>query len=358
MMNDWGSRKPSALTGSRRRPWVPVIALAIASATPAWPVAQTLQINGAGATFPYPIYSAWFTEYGKARPDVQINYLSIGSGAGIQQLTDEIVFFAATDTPMTDDELLEAPGRILQLPTVIGAVAPIYNVPGIKGELRFSGPVLADIFLGRITNWNDPAIARLNGGVALPPTDITPIYRSESSGTSFIWSDFLSKVSPEWRRMIGVTRTLKPPAGAAARGSEGVSALVKQTPGAIGYVELIYARRNEIPIGLVQNAEGEFVRPSIEAATAAAAAAVSSMPRDFRVSITNAPGKGVYPISSFTWILLYESHRDRKRSRQMVEFMKWAFTDGQKLARDLGYAALPPEVVKLALAALGRIRVQ
>lgn len=333
-----------------------IVAIAILCA-PAAPHAQSVQINGAGATFPYPIYSAWFAEYAKVKPDVQINYLSIGSGAGIQQVSEQIVFFGATDTPMTEEEVQEAVGRILHLPTVVGVVAPIYNIPGLQGELRFSGPVLADIFLGRIRNWNDAAIARLNPGIGLPATEITPVYRADSSGTSYILGDYLSKVSGEWRRLIGANRRIDLANGLGARGSEGMSSLVKQTPGALGYVELAYAVRNAVDVGLMQNAAGEFVRPSIEGATAAATVAATNMPRDFRVSITNAPGAGVYPLSSFTWILLYQNQRDRSRSRHMVDFMRWALTDGQKLAQALGYAPLPPEIVTLELAALETVRV-
>ena len=241
-----------------------VVALIAATAIawrPATPAAQPVEIAGAGATFPYPIYSAWFAEYAKTRSDFRVTYQSIGSGAGIRQLTDLFVFFGATDTPMTEDELLAAPRRIVHLPTVVGAVAPVYNIPGVATELKFSGPLLADIFLGKITNWNDPAIARLNAGIALPPVEITPVYRAESSGTSLIWSDFLSKTSTDWRRLVGATRVIKIPTGVSARGSEGVSALVKQTAGAIGYVEVIYAKRNAIALGQVQNAAGEFVSP-------------------------------------------------------------------------------------------------
>jgi phosphate transport system substrate-binding protein len=333
-----------------------VVALAL-GLPPAGPSAQAVEISGGGATFPYPIYSKWFEEYVKVKPDVRIAYQSIGSGAGIRQLTDQFVFFGATDTPMTEDELLAAPRRIVHLPTVVGAVVPIYNIPGVASELKFSGPVLADIFLGKITNWNDPAIARLNGSAALPPIEITPIYRSESSGTSMIWSDFLAKTSPEWRRLVGATRVMKIPTGMSARGSEGVSALVRQTAGAIGYVEVIYARRSAFAQGQVQNAEGEFVSPTIAAMSAAAAAAIAKMPRDLRVSITNAPGKGVYPISSFTWILLYEHSGDRTRSARMVEFMRWALSEGQKIAPDLGYAPLPAEIITLETALLNRIKV-
>jgi len=317
--------------------------------------AQT-QINGAGATFPNPIYSKWFSEYGKLK-QVAINYQSIGSGGGIRQLTSQTVFFGATDGPMTDEQMQQAPGRILHLPTVLGAVVPVYNIPNFKGEIRFSGPVLADIFLGKITKWNDPALAKLNGGTNLPSTDISVVHRAEGSGTTYIWVDFLSKVSPEFKQRVGVNTSVKWPVGLGGKGNEGVAGLVQQTPGSIGYVELIYALQNKIAYGPVQNADGEFVQASIQSVTAAAAAAVKNMPKDFRVSITNAPGKGVYPVSSFTWILLYENPKDKNQSKAMVEFMKWALSDGQKFAADLGYAPLPQEVVKLEMAALNTIKV-
>jgi phosphate transport system substrate-binding protein len=314
-------------------------------------------INGAGATFPYPIYSKWFAEYNKLKSNVQINYQSIGSGGGIRQLTNQTVFFGATDGPMTPEQMQAAPGKILHLPTVLGAVVPIYNLPGTQGELKFNGPVLADIFLSKITKWNDPAIAKLNSGVKLPATDITVVHRSDGSGTSYIWVDFLAKVSPEWLKKVGVNTSVNWPVGLGGKGNEGVSGLVQQTPGSIGYVELIYALQNKIAYGSVQNADGEFVRATIQAVTAAAGAAVKNMPKDFRVSITNAPGKGVYPISSFTWILLYENPKDKAQSKVMVDFMKWALTDGQKFAGELGYAPLPAEVVKLEMDALGTIKV-
>jgi len=314
-------------------------------------------INGAGATFPYPIYSKWFAEYNKIKSSVQINYQSIGSGGGIRQLTNQTVFFGATDGPMTPEQMQGAPGKILHLPTVLGAVVPIYNLPGTSGEIKFNGPVLADIFLGKITKWNDPAIAKLNSGVKLPATDITVVHRSDGSGTSYIWVDYLAKVSPEWLKKVGVNTSVNWPVGLGGKGNEGVSGLVQQTPGSLGYVELIYALQNKIAYGSVQNAEGEFVRATIQAVTAAAGAAVKNMPKDFRVSITNAPGKGVYPISSFTWILLYENPKDKAQSKVMVDFMKWALTDGQKFAGDLGYAPLPAEVVKLEMDALATVKV-
>jgi phosphate transport system substrate-binding protein len=317
--------------------------------------AQT--INGAGATFPNPIYSKWFSEYGKLNPKVQINYQPIGSGGGIRQLSNQTVFFGATDGPMTPEQMQQAPGKVLHLPTVLGGVVPVYNLPGVKGELKFTGPVLADIFLGKVTKWNDPALVKINAGVSLPATDITVVHRSDGSGTTYIWVDFLAKVSPDWKQKVGVNTSVNWPSGLGGKGNEGVAGLVSQTPGSLGYVELIYALQNKIDYGSVQNMEGEFLRASIASVTAAAGAAAKNMPKDFRVSITNAPGKGVYPISSFTWLLLYENPKDKMQSKVMVDFMKWALTDGQKYAAELGYAPLPPEVVKLETEALATIKV-
>jgi len=315
------------------------------------------QINGAGATFPYPIYSKWFDEYRKMHPDVEINYQSIGSGGGIRQISNETVFFGATDGPMTDEQLKAAPGPILHFPTILGADVPVYNVPGIEAELKFSGPVLADIFLGKITSWNDAALAKLNPDVKLPNTHITVVHRAEGSGTTYIWVDYLSKVSPEWKSKVGVNASVNWPTGVGGKGNEGVSGMVVQTPGSIGYVELIYALQNKISFGSVQNAEGEFVRASEQSVTAAAAGAAADMPADFRVSITNAPGAGAYPISSFTWILLYETPKDLGQSKVMVDFMKWALSDGQKFASELGYAPLPAAVVEMELKALEKVKV-
>ena len=330
---------------------------AIAALVAAGALAQTLQINGAGATFPYPIYSKWFAEYNRLHPNVQINYQSIGSGGGIRQLTNQTVFFGASDGPMTNDQIYAAPGRILHLPTVLGGVVPVYNIPGVDAELRFNGRTLADIFLGRITKWNDAAIRATNPNVTLPATDITVVHRSDGSGTTYIWCDYLSKVSPDYKKTVGVATSVNWPAGVGAKGNEGVAGLVKQTPGAIGYVELIYALQNNIRYGSVQNMAGEFVRASTETVTnAAAAASGKAMPADFRVSITNAPGHNVYPISSFTWMLLYENAGDKVRSRAMVDFMRWALTEGQKFAPALGYAPVPAEVVRVELQALSRIR--
>jgi phosphate transport system substrate-binding protein len=318
--------------------------------------AQKAQITGAGATFPYPIYSKWFAEYNKLHPNVEINYQSIGSGGGIRQVTNQTVFFGATDGPMTPDQMQAAPGKILHIPTVLGAVVPIYNIEGVSQELKFTGPLLADIFLGKITKWNDPAIAKVNPGVNLPGADITVAHRSDGSGTSYIWVDYLAKVSPEWKTKVGVATSVNWPAGVGGKGNEGVSGIVKQTPGAIGYVELIYALQNKIAYGTVQNAAGEFVKGTTQAVTAAAAVAAKSMPKDFRVSITNPPGPGVYPISSFTWLLIYENPKDKAQAKVFVDFLKWALTDGQKFAAELGYAPLPDEVVKLVMAVIPQIK--
>jgi phosphate transport system substrate-binding protein len=318
--------------------------------------AQTVQINGAGATFPYPIYSKWFDQYHKAHPNAEINYQSIGSGGGIRQLSAGTVFFGASDGPMTNDQILAAGFRILHLPTVLGGVVPIYNIPEVKAELRFPGAVLAGIFLGKITRWNDPAIRAANPGVNLPNSEITVVHRSDGSGTSYIWCDYLSKVSPEYRKTVGVATSVNWPAGVGAKGNEGVAGLVKQTPASIGYVELIFALQNKMSYGAVQNLAGEFVRASTATVSSAATEAVKSMPKDFRVSITNAPGHNVYPISSFTWLLLQQSPRDVVRSRMMVEFVRWALTDGQQYAAPLGYAPLPKEVVAMEMEALKQVK--
>jgi phosphate transport system substrate-binding protein len=331
--------------------------LASALALAAGPVlAQTTQINGAGATFPYPIYSKWFSEYNKLHPDIEINYQSIGSGGGIRQLTNQTVFFGASDGPMTPEQIQAAGGHVLHLPTVLGGVVPVYNIPGVTAELRFTGPVIADMILGKITKWNDPTIAKLNPGTNLPGTDITVVHRSDGSGTTYIFVDYLSKISPAFKQKVGVATSVNWPVGVGGKGNEGVAGLVKQTPGAFGYVELIYAIQNNIDYGSVQNMAGEFVRSSLESVTAAAAAAAKQMPKDFRVSITNAPGTGVYPISSFTWMLFQESPRDKKAAKIMVDFMKWALSDGQKFAPGLGYAPVPESVVALEIEALKRIK--
>jgi phosphate transport system substrate-binding protein len=339
------------------KPATTFAALACTLALGAGVAAQAIQINGAGATFPNPIYSKWFDEYNKLRPNVRINYQPIGSGGGIRQITAQTVFFGATDGPMTEEQILAAPGKILHLPMVLGADVPVYNLPGVSGELKFSGAVLADIFMGKITKWNDPALAKLNPSAKLPATDITVVHRSDGSGTTYIWVDFLAKASPEWKKRVGVATSVNWPTGVGGKGNEGVAGLVQQVPGSIGYVELIYALQNKIAYGAVQNLAGDFVRATVQSVTAAASGAAAKMPADFRVSITNAEGKGAYPISSFTWLLLYENPKDKAQSKAMVDFVKWALADGQKYAGELGYAPLPAEVVKMELAALTKIRV-
>jgi phosphate transport system substrate-binding protein len=320
------------------------------------PAGKTIQIQGAGATFPYPIYSKWFDEYHRKHPDVQINYQSIGSGGGIKQLQAQTVFFGATDGPMTDEQLKNSPGPILHFPTVLGGVVPVYNIPGVTQQLRFTGEVLANVYLGKITKWNDPTIAKANPGVNLPATDIAVVHRSEGSGTTYIFVDYLSKVSPEFKQKVGVATAVSWPVGVGAKGNEGVTGLVSQTPGAIGYVELIYALQNKIPYGAVQNKAGDFVTASLDSVTAAANAAAPTMPDDFRVSITNSDAKGAYPLSSFTWLLLYEKPADKERGRIMSDFLEWALTDGQKDAPGLGYAPLPASVIEKEKAALKKIQ--
>ena len=327
------------------------------NATPAASGGKT-QVNGAGATFPNPIYSKWFSEYNKLHPDVEVNYQSIGSGGGIRQLTAQTVFFGASDAPMTDEQMKQAPGKILHFPTVLGAVVPVYNIEGASAQVKFTGPVLADIFLGKIKRWNDPAIAKANAGIKLPNSEITVVHRSDGSGTSFIYTDYLSKVSEEWKQKVGANASVNWPIGVGGKGNEGVAGLVKQTPNSLGYVELVYALQNKIPYGAVQNASGEFVTPSTDSVTAAAAGAAANMPKDFRVSITNAPGQGAYPISSFTWILMYEEPKDKALAKVMVDFTKWALSDGQKIAPEMGYAAVPANVVQTELEQLNQIKIQ
>jgi phosphate transport system substrate-binding protein len=333
-------------------------ALAGAALAGATLAAQTITINGAGATFPYPIYAKWFSEYNKLHPNVRINYQPLGSGAGIRQVTERTVFFGASDAALTNEQLLAAPGKLLHFPTVLGAVVPVYNLPGMSQELKFDGPVLANIFLGKITKWNDPAIAALNPGATLPGTDIVVAHRSDGSGTTYIWVDYLSKVSPEFKKTVGVGTAVKWPVGVAAAKNDGVAAIVSQTPGALGYVELIYALQTKTAYGQVRNMNGKFVKASVASVTAAAAAAAKQMPADFRVSITNAPGDTVYPISSFTWMLLYQDPKDKVQGKTMVEFMKWALTDGQKFATEMGYAPIPKNVVDMEMKALDTIKIK
>jgi phosphate transport system substrate-binding protein len=322
----------------------------LATAAPA----QTA-LNAAGATFPYPIYSKWFSEYHKAHPDVEINYQSIGSGGGIRQVQAGTVDFGASDGPMSDQQLAESKVKVIHLPTVLGAVVPAYNISGVKAELKFTPDVLAGIYLGKITKWNDKAITSSNPGVSLPDKDIVVIHRSDGSGTTYIWTDYLSKVSPEWKSSAGKGTSVKWPVGLGGKGNEGVAGLIRQMDGALGYVELIYALQNNIAYGPVKNAAGEFVKGSLESTTAAAAS-MKSMPADFRVSITNAPGKEAYPIASFTWLLVPLQWSDKHKKDVMVDFLKWMVTDGQNLTANLKYARLPQEVVAKEQAAFSQVK--
>lgn len=309
------------------------------------PARAQVLINGAGATFPYPLYSKWFDAYAKVNPAVRFNYQSIGSGGGQTQLLNRTVDFGASDAPMADAALAKAPEKILHFPTVMGAVVITYNLPGASVPLKLTGPLVADIWAGKISKWNDKAIASLNPGVALPDQDITVCHRSDGSGTTYIFSDYLSKVSPDWDKAVGKGTSVKWPAGLGGKGNEGVSALVQQTPGAIGYVELIYAITNKMPYATLQSRDGGWVVPSLDSVTAAAAADASDIPADFRVSITNAPGKNSYPLSSFTYLLVYEHQSNAAKGKALVEFLRWMLTDGQKYAPPLEYAPLPSALI-------------
>jgi len=305
---------------------------------------QTVLINGAGSTFGYPIYSRWADDFHKLHPNVEINYQSVGSGAGIRQLLAGTVDFGASDAPMTDAELAQSKSPVLHFPTVLGAVVPTYNIPGITAELKFTPQALAGIFLGKITKWNDPAIARTNSGLKLPSATIVVIHRSDGSGTSFIWTDYLSKVSPDWKNKVGSGTSVNWPVGLGGKGSEGVTGLIQQTPNSIGYVELTYAIQNHILFGAVQNSSGEFVKASLESVPAAAASAAHSMPKDFRVSITNPSGKDAYPIASFTWLLVPAMIPDAAKRDDIKTFLHWMLTEGQNDAESLAYAKLPSNV--------------
>ncbi len=328
------------------------LSLAVFLVTPAW--AQTL-INGAGATFPYPLYSKWFDEYARIDPSARFNYQSIGSGGGIRQIIARTVDFGATDGPMTDEQLKAAPGEIFHIPTVLGAVVGTYNLAG-NPKLRFTPDVLADVFLGKITKWNDDRLAALNPGVSLPSQSIVVVHRSDGSGTTYIWVDYLSGVSPEWAQKVGRGTSVNWPVGLGGKGNEGVAGQVKNTPGALGYVELAYAVQNKLPVGVIRNQAGKFVEPTIESTTAAAAGV--DMPADFRVSLTNPPNPDAYPMASFTWLLGYKGQPDEAKGRTLVKFLWWATHDGQKFARDLLYAPLPPQVVRPIEAKLREIRFQ
>jgi phosphate transport system substrate-binding protein len=322
---------------------------------------NALLINGAGATFPYPIYSKWFDVYHTKNPNFQFNYQSVGSGAGIKQVTEGTVDFGATDGPMNDDQLKAFQDKhsgvgILHFPTVLGADVPTYNIPGVTGALNFTPEALAGIFLGKVTKWNDPAIAGSNKGVSLPAADIIVVHRSDGSGTTYIWTDYLSKVSEEWKSKVSKGTSVNWPVGLGGKGNEGVTGLVKQTPNSIGYVELIYAVQNNIPYGSVKNSSGNFVKADLASVTAAAAGAAKSMPDDFRVSITDAPGKNAYPISSFTWLLIPQKFQDATKRDAIKGFLNWMLSEGQNSVETLSYAKLPKEVVAKEKKAINNIQ--
>jgi phosphate transport system substrate-binding protein len=329
-----------------------LIGLTIAFGLSATASAQ-MMINGAGATFPYPIYSKWFDEYAKVDPSVRFNYQSIGSGGGQKQILAQTVDFGASDGPMSDDNLSKAPGKILHIPTVAGAVVMTYNLPG-NPALKLDGETIADIFLGKIKKWNDPKIAASNPGAKLPDNEIVVVHRSDGSGTTFIFTDYLSKVSAEWKQKAGNNTSVNWPTGIGGKGNEGVAGQIKQTPGALGYVELIYAVQNKMPYAEIKNAAGKFVKPSLESITAALATA--NIPDDFRFSITNSPGPDAYPISGATWLLVYEQQKDPAKGKKLVEFLKWAAKDGEKMAKDLQYAPLPDNLQQRVLKRIDEIK--
>ncbi|MBP2683020.1 MAG: phosphate transporter substrate-binding protein PstS [Deltaproteobacteria bacterium] len=327
------------------------LSLAVVSAASAEP----LMINGAGATFPYPLYSKWFYEYSNANPGVRFNYQSIGSGGGIKQITAGTVSFGATDAPMTEEGMKKLPGAILHIPTALGAVVPVYNLESVPAGLKLTSDVLAGIFLGKITRWNDPKIAELNKTVTMPNADIVVAHRSDGSGTTDIFTNYLTTVNTEWRSKVGRGPSVNWPVGIGGKGNEGVAGVVKQTPGAIGYVELAYARQNRMKVASLRNKEGSFVTPTLEATSAAAEGMAKSMPDDFRVSLVDAPGKDSWPISGLTWILVYRNQTDEARGKAMVQFLKWAIRDGQKMEAALDYAPLPSAVVEKVDKALKQI---
>ena len=321
--------------------WGVFAALAILMA-----VAQAkVLINAAGATFPYPIYGKWFDEFGKTNPDAQINYQSIGSGGGIRQFTEGTVDFGASDMPMTDEQIGKVKNKPLHFPTVLGGLVPTYNIPGVTQELKFTPEALAGIYLGKIKKWNDPELQKANAGAKLPDNEIVVVHRSDGSGTTFVWTDYLAKVSPEWKSKVGANTSVSWPAGLGGKGNEGVAGIVKQTPNSIGYVELIYALSNKMAYGFVRNSAGTYLKADLDSVTEAAAAAAKTMPADFRVSITNAPGAKAYPISSFTWLLIPSKIDDQAKKKAIVTFLHWMLSDGQKYAGALGYAPLPKDVI-------------
>jgi phosphate transport system substrate-binding protein len=309
--------------------------------------AAAQKLTGAGGTFPNPIYQKWFTEYGQAHPGVQINYQSVGSGAGIRQISEGIVDFGASDGPMSDKQLADSKQKLLHIPTVLGAVVPAYNLPGVTAELKFSGDVIADIYLGKITKWDDPRIVKDNPGVKLPDHPILPVYRSDGSGTNYIFTDYLSKVSADFKSKIGSATSVQWPGGVGQKGNEGVAGMIRNSPFSFGYVELIYAESNKMLFGLVKNADGKWIKASTDTVSAAAAGAAKNMPADYRVSITNAPGGNAYPISSFTWLLIPDPSKDSAKGKVLHDFLAWMLDHGEAEASSMTYAPLPPSVIKM-----------
>ena len=332
-----------------------VVAISVAAAQS---FAADLAINGAGATFPYPLYSKWFYEYSNANAGLKFNYQSIGSGGGINQITAGTVDFGATDAPMTEEEMAKLSGPILHIPTAIGAIAIIYNLEGIPSGLRLTQDLLAEIFLGKITRWNDPKIFDINKNMVLPNTDIVISHRSDGSGTTDIFTNYLSTVNAEWKAKVGRGKSVKWPVGIGGKGNEGVAGLVKQTPGAIGYVELAYAKQNNMTVAMIRNSEGQFIAPTIAATSAAAAGAAKTMPADFRVSIVNSPGKEAYPIAGLTWLLVYKEQKNEATGKALVQFLKWAMKEGQTMEEALDYAPLPKPVVDMVDGVLKQITCQ
>jgi phosphate transport system substrate-binding protein len=332
----------------RKLPLFALVLLALSSS------AQT-KLNAAGATFPYPIYSKWFSEYNNLHPDIEINYQSIGSGGGIRQLQSGTVDFGASDMPLDDAKAKQMPMPILQLPTVLGSVVPAYNVPGVIAEIKFTPQILAGIYLGTITNWNDKAIAVANPGISLPDKSIVVLHRSDGSGTTFVWTDYLSKVSPDWKSRVGSNTSVSWPVGLGAKGNEGVAGMIRQMEGGIGYVELIYALQNKITFGPVKNASGNFVKASLESTTAAAEGAKMSA-SDFRVSITNPPGKEAYPISSFTYLLIPKQWKNATKEKAITDFLNWMLDQGQGMVKQLDYAPLPDSVKQKEVEAVKTIK--
>lgn len=318
-----------------------------------------MQLNGAGATFPFPLYSKWFDEYAKINKDAKINYQSIGSGGGIKQITEGTVDFGATDSPMNEEETKAAESKnntkIDHIPTVLGAVVLTYNVPGLDKPLNLSGELVSEIYLGKIKKWNDPKIAKENDGVKLPDKDISVVYRTDGSGTTYIFTDYLSNISEDWKKEVGISKTVKFPAGQGGKGNEGVTGVVKQLEYSIGYVELIYALQNKLNYANIKNSEGEYITPSLESVTKAGEVMLPQMPESLTMSIINPKGKGAYPIASYTYMLVYEKHRNSEKGKMLKSFLQWALTDGQKFAKDLGYAPLPADVSKKALDKISKI---